>query len=52
MEVIQKQVYEEPSTKVFEVKMERSILTLSDNGVSLTGAGVDETDADDNGSIW
>lgn len=52
MEVIQKQVYEVPSTKVIEVKMERGILALSGNGVSLSGAGVNESDADDNGSIW
>lgn len=32
--------------------MERSILTLSGNGVGLFLAGVDESDADDNGSIW
>lgn len=52
MEVIQKQVYEEPSTKVIEVKMERGILALSGKGISLSGAGVNESDADDNGSIW
>ncbi len=52
MEVIQKQVYEEPSSQVIEVKMERGILNLSGNLVSLIGAGVDESDADDNGSIW
>lgn len=52
MEVIQKEMYEVPSTKVIEVKMERGILTLSGNGVSLSGAGVNESDADDNGSIW
>lgn len=52
MEVIQKKMYEVPSTTVVEVKMERGILTLSGNGVSLSGAGVNESDADDNGSIW
>ena len=52
MKVIQKQVYEEPSSQVIEVKMEQGILTLSGNMVSLIGAGVDESDADDNGSIW
>ena len=44
--------YEEPSTKVIEVKMERGILALSGKGISLSEAGVNESDADDNGSIW
>lgn len=51
MEVIQKQVYEEPSIEVVELRMNQNILGLS-GGVGLFMAGVDESDADDNGSIW
>ena len=43
--------YEEPSIEVIELRMNQNILGLS-GGVGLFLAGVDESDADDNGSIW
>ncbi len=50
---IQKEVYSAPETRVFGVRMETGILVLSDGDVDLTGSGVDEGDADDNGNnIW
>lgn len=47
-----KQSYSSPETKVFEISMENGILNASRNDAGLSGAGVDESDADDNGSIW
>ena len=45
--------YEAPCLEVFSVRFEEGLLTLTGAGVSLTGAGVDESDADNNGSsIW
>ena len=53
MEANQKQLYESPETEVVKVVQEGAICTLSGYGVTLYGAGVDENDADDNGSsIW
>jgi hypothetical protein len=53
MEANQKQVYEAPATEVVEVVHAGAICALSGNNVTLYGAGVDENDADDNGSsIW
>jgi hypothetical protein len=37
---------------VFKIQMEKGILAISGNDASLSGAGVDESDADDNGLIW
>lgn len=51
--LIQKDFYSAPRMRVFGVQLEASILTLSDGDVDLTGSGVDEGDADDNGNnIW
>ena len=47
-----KEDYSSPETEGFRIKMGRSILTVSGNGASLTGAGVNESDADENGTIW
>lgn len=45
--------YSTPAALVVEWTLQRGILLLSGNGVGLTGAGVDEDDADDNGDlIW
>ena len=51
MKNIERQFYEEPSIKLIELRMNQSILGLS-GSVGLLLAGVDESDADDNGSIW
>lgn len=47
-----KQSYSSPETKVFGIRMENGILNASGNDAGLSGAGVDESDADDNGGIW
>ncbi len=44
--------YSSPETEVFKIQMEKGILAISGNDASLSGAGVDESDADDNGLIW
>jgi len=45
--------YEAPCVEVFSIRFEEGLLTLTGNKVRLTGAGVDESDADNNGSsIW
>ena len=51
METIHKEFYEAPSTMVFEVRQE-GVICASGKGAGLSGAGVDESDADSNGSIW
>ena len=53
MESNQKQLYEAPETEVVEVVHAGAICAISGYSVTLYGAGVDENDADDNGSsIW
>jgi len=47
-----KEPYFSPETQVFGIQMENGILNASGKGASLFGAGVDESNADDNGSIW
>ena len=51
METIHKEHYEAPSTRVFEVRQE-GVICASGNDAGLLGAGVDESNADSNGSIW
>ncbi|MBR1464180.1 MAG: hypothetical protein IJ604_12525 [Prevotella sp.] len=49
----QKKLYSAPEIKVRSMHMEENLLTLSDEGVDLQGAGVDESDADNKGlEIW
>ena len=53
MEVKKKKEYSKPDFTVFRIVMKRSLLAVSGDGVSLRGAGVDESEADDNGTnIW
>lgn len=47
-----KEPYLSPETEVFGIQMEGGILTISGNDASLSGAGVNESDADENGKIW
>ncbi|MBR1569225.1 MAG: hypothetical protein IJ651_00650 [Bacteroidales bacterium] len=47
-----KELYFSPETQAFGMQMEGGILTISGKGAGLFGAGVDESDADSNGSIW
>jgi hypothetical protein len=47
-----KECYSSPETEVFRIQMEGGILSISGNGASLSGSGVNESDADDNGTIW
>ncbi len=48
-----KAYYQEPQVTVFDVNLENAILALSGDGADLTGAGVDETEAENNGNlIW
>ncbi len=53
MEVEKKKEYSKPNFSVFRIRGVRPLLTMSGEGVSLQGAGVDENDAEDNGTnIW
>ena len=47
-----KKYYSSPETEEFRIQMERWILSISGNDASLSGAGVDESNADSNGNIW
>ena len=47
-----KDYYSAPETEVFRIQMEGGILSISGNDASLSGAGVNESDADENGLIW
>ena len=47
-----KDYYSAPETEVFRIQMEGGILSISGNDASLSGAGVNESDADENGKIW
>ena len=48
-----KSYYSAPWVQVVELQMRERVLGLSNVGVGLDGAGVDEEDADDNGDlIW
>lgn len=52
MKTIRKEIYSVPRVEITELTVETNILATSGR-VSLSGAGVDEDDADDNGSlIW
>lgn len=52
MKTIRKEIYSVPRVEITELTIEMSILAVSDRA-SLFGAGVDESDADNNGSlIW
>ncbi|MBQ6954153.1 MAG: hypothetical protein IJP81_09640 [Bacteroidales bacterium] len=49
----QTEKYSAPSAQVVEWMPQRGILVLSNRGVNLDGAGVDEDNAEDNGNaIW
>ena len=53
MVVKRKKEYSKPEFAVFKMQMEQTLLTMSSNSVDLTGAGVNESDGDDNGdNIW
>lgn len=48
-----KKEYSKPETMVFRIRMGQNLLITSASSVGLTGAGIDEGDADDNGTgIW
>jgi len=47
-----KQIYSPPETQVYKLRMDNEILAVSGNDAILTGAGVDESEADENGNIW
>lgn len=52
MKTIRNEIYSVPRVEITELTVETNILATSGR-VSLSGAGVDEDDADDNGSlIW
>ena len=45
--------YSPPETQRISLYTEQNMLIISNKGTGLTGAGIDETDADDNGgNIW
>ena len=53
MVVKRKKEYSKPELTAFELQMRQTLLTMSSNSVDLTGAGVNESDGDDNGdNIW
>ena len=47
-----RKMYSPPETQVSVFQITNGILTISGNDASLTGAGVDESEADENGNIW
>jgi len=49
-----KEVYSKPELTVHRIYMKQNLLSMSETeSVSLTGAGVNESDADSNGDeIW
>ena len=48
-----KMPYWAPEVRVFRVSLETGILGLSGDNADLTGSGVDESEADDNGNnVW
>ena len=51
MVVKRKKEYSKPEFTAFELQMGQTLLTMSSNSVGLTGAGVNESDGDDNGVI-
>ena len=52
MTTIRKEIYSVPRVEITELTIETNILITSGRA-SLSGAGVDESDADSNGSlIW
>lgn len=52
MKTIRNEIYSVPRVKITELTVETNILATSGR-VSLSGAGVDESNADSNGtSIW
>lgn len=53
MNIEVKKQYFKPEVKVLRLHLERTLLGISGDGVKLQGAGVDESNADDNGTnIW
>ena len=53
MKLKKKKEYSKPDLLVFRISVERPLLTMSGKGVSLKNAGVDESEADDNGTdLW
>lgn len=53
MKTKKKRRYIKPEFTLYRTCMEQPLLVMSSNEVKLKGAGVDESDADDNGNeIW
>ena len=53
MKVKKKKGFTKPHLTVLKIRTEQSLLTMSGNSVRLEGAGVCESDADDNGNnVW
>lgn len=47
-----KELYVSPEIQVLRLQMRKEVLTLSGNAAGLYGAGVDDSNADNNGNIW
>ena len=49
----EKEMYSRPELRVLKINFKQALLLMSDANVSLTGAGVDEGNAEENGeNIW
>lgn len=48
-----RQIYSKPELEVLRINPRQYLLSMSNPDVDLTGAGVDENEAEDNGTeIW
>lgn len=47
-----KELYVSPEIQVLRLQMRKEVLTISGNATGLYGAGVDDSNADNNGNIW
>lgn len=47
-----KELYVSPEIQVLRLQMRKEVLTISGNAAGLYGAGVDDSNADNNGNIW
>ena len=47
-----KKMYVTPEIQVLRLQMRKEVLTISGNAAGLYGAGVDDSNADNNGNIW